>query len=104
MKHVVKHDLDDATAKTVAVKAMESYTVKLKKYEPEVDWTSDTRAQVRFAVSGFKLSGQIELEPKKILLDLSVPLPLRLFKKQAIEIIDREIRTWIDKAKQGELE
>ena len=36
-------------------------------------------------------------------LDLDVPFVFRLFKSKAVEVIEREVRVWIDKAKRGEL-
>ena len=104
MKHVVKHDLDQATAKKAAEKAWEAYSEKYAKYHPKATWTSDTHADIQFSVKGMTLKGALDLEPKGIAMDLEVPFVLRVFKKQAIDVIEREIQKWIDKAKAGELD
>ncbi len=103
MKHVVPHSLDQATARKAADGAFQAYSEKYAKYDPRVTWTSDEHANVAFRVKGMHLGGTIDLEPGRIALDLEVPLLLRVFKKQAIEVIEREIRVWIDKAKAGAL-
>jgi hypothetical protein len=47
------------------------------------------------------LSGSIEVLPRSIDLDLEVPFLLRPFKSQAVNVIEAEIREWIDKARAG---
>ena len=36
-------------------------------------------------------------------LELDVPLLLRPFRAKAIEVLEQEVRAWIEKAKRGEL-
>ncbi len=104
MKHIVKHDLDLATAKKVAQKAFETYAERFAEYSPTANWTSDTRCEVSFKVKGVALSGTLELADGEIQMDLDVPFIFRPFKKKALDVIEREVRVWIDKAKAGELE
>lgn len=103
MKHFVEHDLDQPTAKRAAEKAWESYSQRFAKYEPRIQWKDDTHADVSFKAKGIHLSGTLDLEPRRIGLELEVPLLLRMFKKQAVEVIDQEIRKWVAKAKAGEI-
>lgn len=103
MKHHVPHHLDHAMAKKATEKAIESYSKRFEQYDPRATWENDRSVKVRFTVKGMTLEGQIELEPRQIALDLEVPFILRVFKKQAIDVIEREIRTWIAKAERGEL-
>jgi hypothetical protein len=100
MKHQVAHELDIPTAKKVTEKAMESYAERFAQYNPTATWTNETHADIQFSVKGFDLKGSIDLQPKAILLDLDVPLALRLFKKKAIDVIEQEIQPWLDKADQ----
>jgi hypothetical protein len=103
MKHQIAHDLDAETAKQVAVRAFEAYQKKFADYHPKLEWVSDREARLEFSVKGLKLLGSIGILPRAIELDLDVPFVFRLFKSKAIGVIEREVRTWIDKAKRGEL-
>lgn len=103
MKHVIQHDLDTATAKKVADRAFAEYSARYPDYRPQLAWVSDRRADVAFNAKGVKLSGAMEIEPDSIALELDVPFLFRPFQKKAIEVIDREVRTWLGKAKSGEL-
>jgi hypothetical protein len=103
MKHVVKHELDQETAKRAAQKAWEAYSERFSKYNPQINWTSDTHADIQFSAKGMTLKGTLDLEPGGIAMDLDVPFVLRVFKKQAIDVIDEEIQKWVKKAKAGEI-
>ena len=103
MKHSVTHDLDTDLAKRATEKAIESYSERFAKYDPTVSWSSDTKANLRFKVKGFSIKGEIELRPGAIDIDMDVPFALRLFKKQAIQVVESSIRQWIDRAKAGDL-
>jgi hypothetical protein len=103
MKHVIQHDLDTATAKRVADRAFAEYRNRYPDYAPSLSWVNDRRADVAFNAKGVKLNGAMEIDPGAINLELDVPFLFRPFQKKAIEVIDREVRTWLDKAKNGEL-
>lgn len=103
MKHVIQHDLDLPTAKRVVDRAFAEYKSRFPDYQPSLSWVSDQRADVSFNARGVKLSGSMSIEPKSIALDLDVPFLFRPFQKMAIEVIDREVRTWLAKARAGEL-
>src|SRR6266567_6466630 len=103
MKHQIAHDLDEGVAKEVAIRAFESYQKRFANYHPKMQWVSDKDARIEFSVKGLKLQGTIGIRPRAIELDLDVPFVFRLFKNKALEVIEREVRTWIDKAKCGEL-
>jgi hypothetical protein len=103
MKHEIPHDLDLALAKTVAVRAFESYRARFAEYGPKLEWLNDRNARIEFRVKGLRLHGSIGIRPRSIDLDLDVPLVFRLFKNKAIEVIEAEVRAWIVKAKAGQL-
>lgn len=102
MKHSIPHQLDHALARMVTVKALESYQERLSKYSPEGTWVTEDRAEVRFQALGRTLKGQIDVMADKVLLDLEVPLMFRPFRSQAMALIEREIRDWIERAEAGE--
>ena len=103
MKHQIVHDLDANVAKEVAVRAFDAYQRKFADYHPKIQWVGDREARIEFSVKGLKLQGSIGILPRVIELGLDVPFVFRLFKNKAIAVIEREVRTWIDKAKRGEL-
>jgi hypothetical protein len=103
MKHEIPHDLDVAMAKTVTARAFESYRARFSEYGPKLEWLGDRDARIEFRIKGLKLAGSIGIRPRSIDLDLDVPLVFRLFRNKAIEVIDKEVRVWIAKAKAGEL-
>jgi hypothetical protein len=103
MKHEIPHTLDVATARKVADRAFAEYKSRFPDYEPTVNWVSEQRADIRFNAKGVKLNGSLELVDKAIIMELDVPFLFRPFQKKAIEVIDREVKTWIGKAQAGEL-
>lgn len=103
MKHIVKHNLDHSTAKKATMAAWASYSERFAKYSPSADWTSETHADVGFRVKGVSLKGALDLEPSGIGLELNVPFLFRPFQRKALDVIEREIRKWVDKAEAGEL-
>ncbi len=103
MKHTIEHDIDLATAKRVTDRAFAEYRGRYPEYDPTLRWTGDMRADVSFSAKGIKLAGFVEIQVRSIVFDLDVPFVLRLFQKKAIEVIDREVRLWLGKAKSGQL-
>jgi hypothetical protein len=103
MKHVIQHDLDMPTAKRATDRAFEEYSRRYPDYHPSLSWTDERHAEVGFKAKGVKLSGAILLEEKSITLDLDVPFLFRPFQKMALDVIEREVRVWLEKARAGEL-
>ena len=85
------------------MKAFESYKERFESFNPTEKWVSDTKSLVEFSAKGMKLTGSIELRPRDIDLELKVPMVFRVFRKKALKIIEDEIRSWIVKARNGEL-
>ncbi|APR86141.1 Hypothetical protein A7982_11490 [Minicystis rosea] len=103
MKHIIQHDLDMATAKKAADRAFAEYKSRFPDYSPELAWVNDRKADVAFNAKGVKLNGGMEIAPTSIALELDVPFLFRPFQKKAMEVIEREVRVWLEKAKKGEL-
>ena len=103
MRHDVPHNLDDATAKLVADKSLDSYRRQFSEYQPRLTWPSSTRAEIAFKIKGVTLTGSVDLLPGVFAIDMEVPFVFRLFKKKATAVVEREIRKWIAKAERGEL-
>lgn len=104
MKHKIPHDISDALAKKATLKAFESYAERFSEYNPTADWISDSKANISFNAKGIKLDGVLELVPRGILLDMSVPFAFKLFQKKAIGVIEEEIKRWIERARNGEFD
>jgi hypothetical protein len=103
MQQLIQHDLDMLTAKRVVDHAFEAYRLRFPEYQPSLRWADDRRAEASFNARGVKLQGSLLIGPKSITLDLDVPFFLRPFQKRALEVIEREVRAWLDKARAGEI-
>lgn len=103
MTHDIPHDLDFPLAKLAAQKAAEAYGKRFAEYDYKATWVRDDRVELGFTVVGRRLEGAMTIKSDRLELELEVPLLLRPFRGKAIEIIEKEARTWLDKAKRGEL-
>lgn len=103
MKHSIDHDLDLVTAKKVTDRAFAEYGNRYPDYKPTLTWADERRADVSFSAKGIHLGGVMAIDEKTISLDLDVPFLFRPFQKRAIEVIDREVKVWIEKAHAGEI-
>jgi hypothetical protein len=103
MKHVIEHGLDAATAHKVTERAFAEYRARYPAYDPTLTWTSDRAAKVGLSAKGLKLAGSVVLRDGAIDVELEVPLLLRVFQKRAMEVIDREVRAWVERARTGEI-
>lgn len=103
MRHEVTHGLGLDLAKKAVRAATESYAVRFAKYSPKTDWVSDTKAKVSFSVPGGNLDGTLEVKSDVVVFELDIPFLLRPFKGKAIDIVEGEIKIWVEKAKKGEL-
>lgn len=103
MKHEIHHGLSPDLARKAVEKAMEAYSARFADYNPEFRWTSENVGRLGFRAKGVSVNGDIEIAGPKILVDLEVPFILRVFKGKAIEVIDREVNAWIEKARSGEI-
>lgn len=56
-----------------------------------------------FKAAGVRLEGTIEVGPQDIVLDLEVPLVFRPLRRAALQVIEREVTEWIERARRGEL-
>lgn len=104
MKHRVSHDLELALARRVARKALEGYIERFAKYQPSLTWQGEDRAELAFSVLGTSVTGVAELSEGAIDIEFNVPLLLVPFRAKAIEVVEREIRAWIERARRGELD
>ncbi|MFZ9889016.1 MAG: polyhydroxyalkanoic acid system family protein [Myxococcota bacterium] len=104
MKHTVVHDLDPSLARKVTDRALEAYAERFSDYRPEVQWHAEDSAEVRFHAKGVTMKGNFRLKEGAIDVDMDVPLLFKVFQKKAIEVVEREIRAWIDRARKGELD
>lgn len=103
MKHSVPHSLGIEVAKQAAENALAAYSERFSDYNPTVTWPTETNAQVSFKIKTLVLSGQFETLPEEISIEMEVPLMLRPFRAKALEVVEREIRQWLDKAAAGSL-
>lgn len=103
MKHSVAHDLGKEQALKVTQAAWKSYSERFQKYHPTCTWPSPYHAAIGFTAKGIRLTGDIDVRDSSIDLELEVPFLLRPFKSMALGVIEDEIKTWIAKAKAGQI-
>ncbi|MGB5696599.1 MAG: polyhydroxyalkanoic acid system family protein [Polyangiales bacterium] len=104
MQHIIKHDLSPELAKRAAEKAAEYYTAKWAKYDAKTTWLTDTYAEITFHVKGVNVAATVDMQPGQAVIDMKkVPLLLRPFKNMALDVVQKTMQKWIDKAKDGEL-
>ena len=103
MKHTVPHGLEPELARKTAERALESYAEDFRDFRPTVIWSRSDRADVSFAARGMVVEGFLEVGAQAYLLYLKVPFLLRMFEKRAVEVIENEIKTWVARAKNGDL-
>mgnify|MGYP006306423897 CR=1 FL=1 len=104
MRKAFPHDLSKDQAKKATQAAIDTYTEKFSKYDPQANWVSDDRAEVSFSAKGVTLEGSFELEQDQIVMEMDIPFLLRPFKGKAVSVIEDEINKWVEKAKKGEIE
>ena len=103
MKHSVSHSLGKETARKVARAAFDTYSQRFSEYAPNTVWKGEDQAEISFSVKSFTLKGAVEVKDKSIEIDMDVPFVLKPFQHKAVSVIEREIKEWIEKAKQGRI-
>ena len=103
MKHTIDTGLDRALSRTAIDRAMGAYKERFAAYSPRFEWTSDDRGEFGFEAKGVKLSGHIVVLDRKIDVDMQVPFLFKVFQGKAMEVIEEQVRVWVDKAKRGEI-
>jgi hypothetical protein len=103
MKHSVPHDLPLDLARKAADAALKAYADRFADYAPQVSWTTDTTAEVAFSAKGVTLKGNFAILADRIEMEMEVPMLLRMFRQKALDVVEGEIRAWVDKARSGAL-
>ncbi len=105
MKHRITHDLSIDLARRATRAALDAYKSSFPQFSPGGDWTTEDRAEVWFVTPVGRIEGAITVEASAILLALDkLPWAARPFRRQAVRIIEDEVKAWIEKAKVGELD
>jgi hypothetical protein len=99
----IAHDLGEKKAKQAITAAHRYYARRYSKYKPRMHWESRNRAALTFVATGMTVNATADVKPSSIDVEVEVPLLLRPFRKKALQIIEREIRSWVTKAKSGKL-
>lgn len=103
MVHRIRHGLSLDLARDATRRALESYRERFRDYSPEGEWVDPDHAHVSFQALGRKLEGNVRVDPENVELELDVPLLFRPFQHKAIEVIEDEVRAWIERAKHSQL-
>jgi hypothetical protein len=103
MKHTIDTGLDAALSKKAIDKAMDAYKTRFAAYQPRFDWMGEDHGEFSFQAKGVKLHGSIRVRERAIDVDMHVPLLFRVFQGKAMDVIEEQVRFWVEKAKRGEL-
>jgi hypothetical protein len=98
VKHRIEHTLGRERAKELADQAWAHYRTRHSRFSPEAQWDEPYRARITFHALGAKLEGFATFEEQAVVIDFKVPLLLKPFEKQAVQLVETEVRTWLDKA------
>ena len=104
MKDKIHHGLELPLAKKALDKAMEAYSARFSDYNPQFDWLTENKGQFSFSARSVTVEGSLEIVGPEVYVELEVPFILRIFKGRALDVIDSEVRRWIEKAQNGELD
>jgi hypothetical protein len=104
MKHTIDTGLEKELSKKAIGKAMDAYKARFADYSPRFDWTTDDRGEFSFNAKGVKLTGNLYVHDQKVDVDMKVPLLFRVFQGRAMEVIEDQVKLWVEKAKRGEIE
>ena len=104
MHQSIAHDLGEKQAKRAITAAHRYYARRYSKYKPRMHWQSRNRAELTFVATGMTVNATADVKASSIDVDVEVPLLLRPFRKKALQVIEREIRSWMAKAKSGKLQ
>ena len=99
MKHSFPHDLEMDLARLATQRAIQSYTERFAKYNPQVSWRDQNNATVTFDAAGVKFSGFFALTSSAIEVTMNVPFYLRVFRNKAIEVIGQQINYWVEQVR-----
>jgi len=103
-QHRIPHDLSLELARRVTRAALTAYRTRFGRLAPTGQWIDEDHAVLGFVVAGRRIEGQVIVQPAAIVLQLDVPAVFRPLRRQAIEIIEAEVRGWIERAHAGELD
>ena len=104
MKHRIAHDLSLDLARRATRAALDAYRENFPQFSPGGNWVNDDQADVWFVTPVGRIEGSITVESSNVLLTLDkLPWAARPFRRQAIRIVEDEVKAWIQKAKDGEL-
>lgn len=103
MQHRIAHSLELDLARRAVRKAADNYVERFAKYTPVIRWDNEDRARLSFSAKGVTLEGTLQLEPRAIVLEVTVPFLLKPFAGKAVAVIEREVQHWIGVAARGEL-
>jgi hypothetical protein len=97
----ISHDLDDAAAHAAVDKAFAHYGTRYAAYKPHIKWRDGERADLSLSAKGVTLKGHLTLTPKRVLIEVKVPLLLRPFTKKAVSVVETEMQKWLPGARRA---
>lgn len=104
MDHVIKTGLDIETQKSTLDKAFDEQLRKYPQYKPEFHWAKDVEGtEGRFSfrpTPSLLVAGKLHVTEGQIGIEFTaLPFLAKMFKGKAIEMVEKEVQIWVEKAK-----
>lgn len=101
MDHVIKTGLDVETQKTTLDQAFAEQTKKYPQYSPTFKWTGETEGLFSFKPTpSMEIEGKVLVSENEIGIKFTkLPFLAKMFKGKAIELVEKEVQVWVEKAK-----
>ena len=93
--------IQDLSTRAAVDKAFAHYGTRYAAYKPHIKWHGKEKADVSLSAKGVTLKGHLILAPKKVLIEVKVPLLLRPFTKKAVSVIEGEMQKWLPGARRA---
>ena len=104
MRHKIPHDLPFKTALKATHAALDSYKAQFSEFSPGGRWVTEDTAHIQFRAAGKTMEGKVYVTSSAVELEMTVPFLLRPFKAIALQVVEGEIQTWLDRARAGEFD
>ncbi len=98
MKHSVQHPLEQAKARELLDRALDTYRAHYAEHSVETCWVDEHTAELDFEVTGKKVAGSITVCEDCYDIELKLPWMLRPFKRRIAQSFETELQRWIARA------
>ena len=99
LTHRIPHELSEEQVRATLDDAMDYYGERFARYHPRLVWRGPKEARLKLTAPLGRVSFTLRLHPRLLEVRAKVPLPLLLFKAQAVALVDKTVRQWIEQGR-----